>query len=459
MAEQSAYRQTRTQPRPYDPALRARLCDACGVAIIAGDEEETLRCEECGYEQFVPDASPARIPRGESQDEAARIAHLRTQTDHQWLTPASVAKFGNVLESELAEARAMWASIRKRLEGDPEDEAAVVELVCLAFEIHPAMPSETEAEQLNRRALIETTVEAVPNPDVKQKLLSNVVIGAVRAGQLKDAQAWLERMDPKSRSLDADSSFRLSTAVLAAANRDYAKVLEALGRAYNDIPIHSSSGGMVATLRGDALEKLGNLDAAVAVLYDQIKRQHSALALIKSVAKNMPEDWALCEQSLPLAVERDQGRLAKNIPLPQGSAVLWLLLAALVAIGAGIATGGVAVWAGVAVGVVLFGAAWVVSRSVARKRIEIIRGCETVNGRILALRKTGTHCELDVVVEREGAPDVEATTVQYLAPRILEMQIEGRAFDALWNPEYPTLFPRITINVSGDEAAKKDKTS
>ena len=458
MGEQSAYRQTRTQPRPYDPALRARLCDACGVAIITGDEEETVRCEECGHEQFVPAASPIRIPRAKSGDEKARLAHLRTQTDHQWLTPASVAKFGNVLESELPEARAMWASIRKRLEGDSEDETAVTELVCLAFEIHPAMPSKTEAEQLNRRALIETTVEAVPNPAVKQKLLSNIVIGAVRANAVKDAQAWLDRMDPKSQTLDADSSFRLSSAMVAAANRDYPRVLEALGRAHGDIPIHSSSGGMVATLRADALEKLGNLDAAVTALHDQIKRQHSALALIKSVAQNMPEDWALCEQSLPLAVERDQGRLAKNIPLPQGSVVLWLLLVALVAIGAGIATGGAALWAGAAVGIVLFGAAWVVSRWIARKRIEIIRGCETVNGRILALRKTGTHCELDVVVERESAPDVKATTVQYLAPRILKMQIEGRAFDALWNPDYPTLFPRITINVSGDEFADKSKT-
>jgi hypothetical protein len=88
-----------------------------------------------------------------------------------------------------------------------------------------------------------------------------------------------------------------------------------------------------------------------------------------------------------------------------------------------------------------------------RRRREIVRDCAHVSGRVLGMRHVGpgNWCELDVVVERLDVPDQRVTTRQALAPRIQKMQLDGCSFEALWNSAHPTLFPRITINVSGDE--------
>lgn len=457
MQEGDAYRGGHERPRPYDPALRVRPCDACGAGMLVGDAAETRTCDGCGVEQRVPAAVPIDIAASKGSDETKRLEHLRTQMDHQWLLPRSVAKYGNVLEEEIDEARQVWSAIRRRVEDGDDGDDARVELLVMTFSLHSGMPSRTEDEQLARRALIEAAAEALRDDAMRQKLLGNMVVGAVRAGQMRDAKAWLSRLDPRSDNLDADSIYRLAAALLATDAGDHARVIELLGRRHGDVPIHQSSQGMVSVLRANALEKLGSVAAAVAELYGQIVRRHSALALIKGVVKHLPQRWALCEASLPLAIRQDHARLARNIHLPAARWVPLSILVGFAVAGAGIALGDNALWPGLGLGAALVVVGVGLARSLGRTRTAILDGCQTVNGRIVSVRRTADgKCDLDVVVERRGEADVHTTTRQYLSDRIFAMPIEGASFDALWNPKWPQYFPRITINVSGDHAKSDD---
>ena len=449
MSATAPYRESQGRPRPYDPTVRVRPCDDCGAALVVGEAAEERLCEECGHAVAVPQAQTLMIPQSPSGDEAERLEHLKTQLDHDWVMPASVAKYGNVLEDEILEARGVWAELRERLESNPDDVPTRTALVILSNSLHNAMPSKQEEDQRARRALMESAAEAVRDGPTRQKLVGNLVLGAIRAGHEVDARAWLKRLDPHSRSLDADSMYRLGTAMLATAEGDYALVLESVGRAAGELPVHRSCRGLAATLRANALEQLGSVDAAVEELYAQIKARHSSLALIKSVVKNLAH-LNLCEQSLPLAIQRDQARLARNIPMALGPAVRWLALGGALTVGASIAAGGDSSWIGVNAGAGLGALAWLLSRALQQKRLRIIEGCESVNGRITAMRNAGSSWDLDVVVERKGQPDVHATTRQQLSASIARMELEGCSFDALWNPAFPQFFPRITIHVAGD---------
>lgn len=447
------------RPDVYDPSHRVRPCDGCGAGFIASEAERMHTCDVCRHEQEVPEARSLSVPQSPSGDERERLAHLATQLEHQWLTPKSVVRFGgNVLEEEIGEARVVWAGIRRRMEDDPDDENAALELLCVTFALHGALPAGTREERMARRALAESSAEAQRDPHLRQKTLYNLVIGAIRSGEHDHARIWIRQLDARSRSLDADSSYRILSAALATAVGDHSGVLKLLGRDASEVPIHASSRGLAAVLRATALEKLGSLDAAVEVLYAEVLRRHGALALISELVASFPKEWALCERSLPLAIERDRDRLVNNIPARTG--VLGpLVLVALFLLSASVwgTTGWRAMAAG-AVAIMLIAGASVYAIRDTRRRRDIVRGSIPVRGRIRAVRITGPGpCELDVTVEREDLPDEQVTTLQTLAVNIQKMELEGCSFDALWNPAHPTLFPRITISVSGADVATKPK--
>jgi hypothetical protein len=446
------YRGT-ARPDPYDPSIRVRPCDACGTAFVARDAETVHTCDHCRHEQSVPDARPVFVPTSPAGDEAERLAHLSTQLDHQWWIPKSVVRFGaNVLEEEVDEARAVWAELRQKLEANPDDREGAVAFLCVTFALHGGMPAATREERFARRAIAEASAEAQSDAHLRQKTLYNLGIGAVRSGAHAHARVWLERFDPRSRSLDADSSYRMVAAALATALGDPPRVLELLGRTASELPIHQSSRSLAAVLRAGALEKLGNLEAAVDGLYDEVRRRHSALANITELVGSFTREWGLCERSLPLVMERDRHRLIDNVPARRGPALRYGFFASLAFLAVVLELEGWRAIVAILGGIFATGMAWFRLRQDTERRRQIVRDCVHVSGRVLAMRPLGpgNSCELDVVVERADLPDARVTTQQSLAPRIQKLQLEGCSFEALWNPAHPTLFPRITINVSGD---------
>jgi hypothetical protein len=446
------------QPDAYDPNVRVRPCDACGAGLIAGDDAGTVRCDACGHEQDFPAARPLAIPASPAGDETARLAHLASQHEHQWLTPSSVERFaGNVLDDEIPEARALWVELRRRLEAEPGNAERALELMVVTFALHAALPSGTRSEHLARRALAEASAEAQTDPLLRQKTMYNLVIGALRSGAVAHARGWLARMDPRSRGLDADSVHRLCAALLATNASDHAEVLALLGRSERDVTIHASSRTFVAMLRANALEKLGSVEDAVGELYAQVKRQHSALADMESIARKMPADWALLERSLPLVRERDRDRLVANVPARPHA--VWVLAFGVPVLAA--AAGALEAWRipmAIAGGAFLLLVACALFVRDHRRRIAIVRGSVAVQGRVHSVRPRGRRAsyELDVTIERPGSPDVRVTTVQSLSARLQRADLAGCAFDALWNPNHPAYFARITIHVSGDQMARID---
>jgi hypothetical protein len=443
------------RPDPYDPSVRVRACDACGAGLVVNEGEHTQRCDACRHEQEVPEASVLAVNASPTGDEAERLAHLATQLDHQWLTPKSVIRFGaNVLEEERGEARKMWAEIRRRAEEDRDDANTALELMCVTFALHGSLPAGTREERLARRALAESSAEAMGDPALRQKVLYNLVIGAIRSGAHAHAREWLKRMDPRSRSLDADSSYRILAGALAIATDDPNQALKVLGRSATEIPIHQSSRSFAAVLRATALEKLGDPEAAARGLYEEVKRRHSALAHMTEIVESLPDEWGMCKASLERAKHFDLDRLVANVPGRAGSAFVLAIASAVSVVGSLTTLPGIWAWLGGGVGAVLGTVAFVISKKDLRRRREIARGCVQVTGRVLAKRSTSTPgmYELDVVVERPDEPDLRVTTLQALGSRIAKMQLEGCTFDALWNPAAPTVFPRITIQVSGDDA-------
>jgi hypothetical protein len=292
-------------------------------------------------------------------------------------------------------------------------------------------------------------------PAMRQRLLGNMVVGAVRARAMSDAQAWLARLDPKSERLDADSMYRLAAALLATDAGDPARVIELLGRKHGDVPTHKSSEGMLAVLRAHALEKLGSIEDAAAGLYDQIRRKHSALALMKTVIGNMPREWETCEKSLPLAIRRDHARLAKHVYLPRAWLGPVLFAAAPFLAIASLSYRDGPFWPGAGAALALVVLACFVLGAQSKKRIAVIQGCKTVDGRILGVRPASDgKVDLDVVVERPGGGEARVTSRQPIARDILELKIVGASFDALWNPDYPEHLLRMTIQVSGEDAER-----
>ncbi len=453
------YRARGDRPRPYDPNIRATPCEACGATLLLGDSTSTVTCDACGKEQRIPKVSALVLEKGAPTDETKRLAHLRTQVDHQWLLPSSVARFGNVLASEVPEARTVWVELRDRLRQEYDEENALA-LLCLASEIHAALPRQTEDEQLARRAIAEASAEVLQGSSFRHKMLTNLVVGATRSGAMDDARHWLGRFDPRSDELDADSTYRLSAALVATSERKFERVLELLGDAHDAVPLHQSSRGFSAVVQANALEKLGEHQKAVDVLDRCMSERHSALPLITKIARDLPEEWRTCEKSLPLALERRLDALSRHLPsLPRVLSTQVVLLGVALIVYVFASTGDasrVSFILGGGVLVVLGIVGWLLGR---RRTQQIARGCGPVTGRILAVRPAGARHALDVVIEREGESEVRVTTLQTLNQRVLRSNVTGASFDGYWNPKFPEYLPHMSIKVSAEAQQNAERSS
>ena len=72
--------------------------------------------------------------------------------------------------------------------------------------------------------------------------------------------------DPNAPELDADSEFRVSSAVVATMDRDAQRVLVLLGPQKDAIPIVDSMDPLASVFRANAFEMLGNVPQASAIL-------------------------------------------------------------------------------------------------------------------------------------------------------------------------------------------------
>ena len=216
---------------------------------------------------------------------------------------AEVARTG-ATDKNLPHVLAMWQSYCDRAKaGDPTaGELAVLLTAPLSnyFGAH--------GQEERKRALFESTLEALPSPAHQEIMRCRLSRAALKAGEVDAARAWLDSCDPAPLDVGADSDYRVSAAYLATFDHDFGRVLTLLGRAHGSIPVAVSQRALVVVLRANALEKSGGLDEAVAALLDFAGHSEGHLAEQSYAAVTKANSWLdLCPRSVPRAIALLQG--------------------------------------------------------------------------------------------------------------------------------------------------------
>lgn len=160
------------------------------------------------------------------------------------------------------------------------------------------------------RALLQSTLEAVPSASHKEIVLCRIAHAALREGDPDEALAWLARCDPAPTDLEADSEYRLAVAFVATSVGDFERVLTTVGRGIHTVPLSVAARLMAALLRANALERTDGLLAASGALVEFIQCEVGTPPEQLGLAASEHSYLVLCPQSLPLAIAQLQGQAA-----------------------------------------------------------------------------------------------------------------------------------------------------
>ncbi len=282
------------------------------VSAVGG----SFTCEYCRSPiQVQPRSQPA--PTGHAITESQRIEELVRQLNAHaddsanWPPDfAQVARTG-ANDQNIAQVLAMWQSYCER--GKAGDGASAELAVLLTAPLSNYFGSHGQDER--RRALFESTLEALPSPAHQEVMRCRLSRAALKAGEVDAARAWLASCDPAPLELEADSEYRLTASWLATYDHDFDRVLSFLGLSFGSIPVAVSSRLLIAIVRANALEKSGRLDQAVGSLLDMARVSDPGLAERNYAAAVQANAWLdLCPQSVPLAIAQLQGGRPGAVP-------------------------------------------------------------------------------------------------------------------------------------------------
>lgn len=301
------------------------MCNSCGATMevpVTGGEQS---CPKCDHTEDIP-PRPAYTSlaeeRSSSVPESERLARLRAQDGKPLLPPKSIASLlghgGIIPEWKIDEAISVFLSAKKNVQATGDFGAAEqVRFLELALSNYFHKKGEKE----RRRALVESALEALTIPRLKQMMLCTLSRSAAMEGDNSSAVRWLEPCDPSSDDLEADSAYRLSKAMLSTARRDWSAVLQVLGKKHNDIPIADFMDGLAVVLRANAIERLGNVEGAVSELEVYMgEGAASGRAAIKSIIEAM-EQWNVCELSYVKAQDKYSQKAAQKAAAIAGGGI------------------------------------------------------------------------------------------------------------------------------------------
>ena len=254
------YRDAQT-PRFY-------VCPGCSAPEQGPAQGGPAACSRCRTPFTLSDrsamlANPGQIAQPDNNPQ--RLAQLRMQDGRPRLTPPTLqAVLGgeNVQPGREQEALAIWQSLRARSAAGDVSASEDMSMLSLLIAQVPAYAD----QKLLQVAVAESTFDAAVLPRHKQEQLGRVVRLAVAAGDRARALRYLSWMMPNAPELDADSEFRVSSAVVATMDRDPQRVLGLLGPQKDAIPIVDSMDAMASVFRANAFEAMGNPAAAQQIL-------------------------------------------------------------------------------------------------------------------------------------------------------------------------------------------------
>jgi hypothetical protein len=291
-------------PSAFAFDARVLVCPQCGAPVHVSAAGGSFAC---GYCQNLIEVQPRPGPAvtGQAMAEHQRIFELirqmRAYEDDRQNWPADFAAVarGGVTENDPGYVLSMWQSYCDRARaGDPNaGELAVLLTAPLSnyFSKH--------GQEERKRALFESTLEALPSPWHQEVMRCRLSGAALKAGDVDAARAWLASCDPAPLDLHADSSYRVAAGFMATFDRDFGRVLTLVGLTHGSIPVAEPSRLMIVMLRANALEKSGNPDDAVATLLDLARKSEGNLAEQGYAAAMKANSWLdLCSQSAPRAI-------------------------------------------------------------------------------------------------------------------------------------------------------------
>jgi hypothetical protein len=426
----------------YSIAERWLPCAACGAPIAAPVEGGELACSRCGGTLAAPARPDTRVPPTPPSDEAARRARLEAQDGKPLFPPDGFEQLvagSDVPPHKLAEAQLIWSATRKQLLTSPADLAAAERMVWLTMVLRNTL---TEPRAI--RALLEGALEVLMLPRHRQQILGDLSRDATKEGDLASARGWLERCDPASEDLQADSAYRVSRAFLATAQRDFTSVLEVLGATEEEVPIDDSMDPLAVVLRANAWERLGRVDAAQNELTKLMGRNRAAA--VEMVVGALPREWSACAQSIEVARTEVRQLVGARAASQAGGAFIGWILLVVGSIPLGIVVlmiaSGELEWPMLLmlIAPLILGPLGWGMIAAARRTKEIAEHGLHGAGRIVAVSPTGTRINdtplmrIDVQIAIAGHPEVMAS-----AKRLMHGggELVGQQVAVIWHPKYP----------------------
>jgi hypothetical protein len=279
--------------------LRVLLCPQCGAPVEVSPAGGASPCRFCGAhaEVGVRDDSLDQVLRPQRQpiSEEERASRLRMQAGKPLIPPGNILHLfegGALAPWRLTEAVSVWQNARRESQASGQPDAG--ETVYFLAQALSSVYGD-QKDTARQRAVLESSLEALRLPRHRQALRCMLARLACRSGEAAAAEHWLAPCDPASDDIEMDSPYRFSRAVIATAKSDWQGVLGQLGRGPNDVPILGAMEPVCAAFRANAVERLGDVPGAAALLTGYMSQSPEHAKRLEQVL----EYWApmgLCAQ-------------------------------------------------------------------------------------------------------------------------------------------------------------------
>lgn len=299
------------------------LCQQCGAPLQTDAQGGFVACSYCRAQNQIGGRrhQAAIAPPSMPMDENARIQSLRMQDGKPLVPPASLMPLlagSGIHPAKLDEAFHVYQATRKEVEATHSPDAAE-RLFFLALIMNNHFG--TTGDDARRRAMLETTLDVVTLPRHVQVLSCLLASASAKEGDVASAEQWLAPCNPRATDIESDSAFRVARAFVDTVRGDFTAVIHCLGPHDDGYPIADTWDPTCAVLRANALERLGDLNGAIASLRSRMSKESaSGRATMESIIRLHPQ-LQLCPQSFAAASQGHAQVAAQSVASQSGGGV------------------------------------------------------------------------------------------------------------------------------------------
>jgi hypothetical protein len=282
--------------------VRVLTCPQCGAPLRSAPSGGQVVCQYCHAPSVVKARDDRPLaPLGPPVSEEGRMQGLWAQSQayaNTQLPPEMVQllRNGPLTPATFPQGLALWQLYIQRAAAGDFQASEFATLMTGSLSSYCVMHN----DELRQRALFETALDVLPNPNHKQVMRCNLARAAIKAGDLAAGQVWMASCNPTPVDLEADSAYRATYAAMSTARGEFQNVVAALGPHVNAVPLVPPIQVLCNVYRANALEKMGNVAVAVQQLVQTAKTLQGGANAVQGIVKASP--FHLCPQSLPAAL-------------------------------------------------------------------------------------------------------------------------------------------------------------